>query len=254
MFESKNQEKVQSTNKLEIFEHLKNYIDNEQISKDILRSNLGLFLTNANLTKILFINELFTEAAKVPGSIYEFGCHLGQNLILFENLRSIYEPFNNQRRIVGFDMFGLSDGYPGRGDLDSETPELTSNSYSLPDDYPEMLSNLFSYHQSLSVLNGESRLSLLKGEASSKLAEHLESNPGEIVALAYLDLATYAPTKNILNAIEERLVPGSILVADEINFKNYQGASRAFLEFLKGKNYEIIKSEYMTDRGYVVMK
>jgi hypothetical protein len=43
--------------------------------------------------------------------LVEFGTWYGQNLVLLENLRAILEPFNKQRRIVGFDTFT---GYPGK--------------------------------------------------------------------------------------------------------------------------------------------
>ena len=37
--------------------------------------------------------------------ILEFGTRFGHNLVVFENLRAIYEPFNKTREIVGFDTF-----------------------------------------------------------------------------------------------------------------------------------------------------
>lgn len=70
-----------------------------------LMVSLGLFMRSSALTKILFVHELYSLIKDIPGVIMEFGCWWGQNLILFENLRAIYEPFNQARRIIGFDTF-----------------------------------------------------------------------------------------------------------------------------------------------------
>ena len=69
----------------------------------------GLYMRSSALAKILFIDEAYKLIIDKPGIIVEFGTWWGQNLILFENLRAIYEPFNQSRRIVGFDTFT---GYP----------------------------------------------------------------------------------------------------------------------------------------------
>lgn len=66
---------------------------------------LGLYMRSSALTKILFVDEAYRLILDLPGVIVEFGTWWGQNLILFENLRAIYEPFNASRRVLGFDTF-----------------------------------------------------------------------------------------------------------------------------------------------------
>lgn len=83
--------------------------DDCKIPTDELLLNLGLFMRSSVLTKILFINEVYCLIKNTPGCIMEIGVWWGQNLILFENLRAIYEPFNQSRRVIGFDTF---EGYP----------------------------------------------------------------------------------------------------------------------------------------------
>jgi len=78
---------------------------------DQLLTNLGLYMRSSALAKILFLNELYELIVNLPGVIVEFGTWWGQNLVVFENLRAIYEPFNQNRRIIGFDTFK---GYPPR--------------------------------------------------------------------------------------------------------------------------------------------
>jgi len=70
-----------------------------------LLSNLGLFLRRQSLARILFMNDLYKKIVNVPGIVVEFGVRWGQTLALFESFRGLYEPFNQGRKIVGFDTF-----------------------------------------------------------------------------------------------------------------------------------------------------
>ena len=74
-----------------------------------LLSNLGLFLKRQDLSKILFLNDLYKKIINVLGVVIEFGVRWGNNLALFESFRGIYEPFNHNRKIIGFDTF---EGFP----------------------------------------------------------------------------------------------------------------------------------------------
>ena len=78
---------------------------NSPIPEDELLMNLPLFLIRQNLSQILFINEIYQHIIGVHGVIMEFGVRWGRNLALYEALRGIYEPFNHNRKIVGFDTF-----------------------------------------------------------------------------------------------------------------------------------------------------
>ncbi|MCD4741551.1 MAG: class I SAM-dependent methyltransferase [Desulfobacteraceae bacterium] len=230
----------------------KMYNDN-QIDQHIVFQSLGLFLRNSGLAKILFINELYEMILERPGVIMEFGCHTGQNLVLFENLRAIYEPFNNQRRIIGFDSF---EGYKSvEKEIDGEAPEIVGDGYLLPSDYKETLSAILRYHEENSVMPHHSRCEIVDGDVMDTAHKFVEEHPGEIVALAYFDLATYNPTKVCLEAILPRLIPGSLLLMDEFNFRDYPGASIAFLEVVKqyGIEYTTQTSKFMRDRTIVTI-
>ena len=75
------------------------------ISDSEFMNNLGLFINRQSLSRILFMHELYKKIIDVHGVIIEFGVRWGQNLALFENFRGIYEPFNYNRKIIGFDTF-----------------------------------------------------------------------------------------------------------------------------------------------------
>ncbi len=68
-------------------------------------AQVGLFQRRQELSKMLFLNDLYQKFVGVHGVIMEFGTRWGQNLATLSNLRGIYEPYNYNRKIVGFDTF-----------------------------------------------------------------------------------------------------------------------------------------------------
>ena len=80
-----------------------------------LLDNLGLYLTRQTLSRIAFMQRIYAEIISVHGVIMEFGVRWGQNLALFSNLRGMHEPYNYNRRIIGFDTFK---GFPAIAEQD----------------------------------------------------------------------------------------------------------------------------------------
>ena len=70
-----------------------------------LMTNLHMYMRSTILAKVLYLNELYELIKKTTGSIFEFGCWYGANMVTFENLRAVYEPYNYTRKVVGFDTF-----------------------------------------------------------------------------------------------------------------------------------------------------
>jgi hypothetical protein len=240
----------------EIYELFEKAYRDPAINHHLLFQNLGLFLRSSALAKILFIEELYDLITHQPGNIVEFGCHLGQNLALFENLRAIFEPFNTNRRIIGFDTF-THEGYASRnGDIDGAAEELVGSGYKLPDAYPDTLRQILGYHEKNSVIPNQSRCHVVEGDVTKTVPAYLEANRGDVIALAYFDLATYEPTKICLESIIPRLLPGSVLLMDELNFEAYPGASVAFIEVARKEKlqFEIITSRYIPSRSIVKIK
>lgn len=248
------QAQIQSRKKL--FEQFHEIYQTEAIDKVDLFQNLGLFMRSSVLTKLLFLNEIYEQIKDVPGIITEFGVHLGQNLVTFENLRAIHEPWNQNRRIVGFDTFFREGGYASRAPIDGTSQEITSDVYRLPKTYLQNLTALLDFHESEHILGHIKKTELVVGDVIETVPRFFAENQGDIIALAYFDLATFKPTLACLQAILPHLVPGSLLLMDELNFKTYPGASIAFKEFAKSHHveYEIKTSRFMRDRSIVTFK
>ena len=205
-----------------------------------LMISLGLYLKCSALAKILFINELYQLILDIPGVIVEFGCWRGQNLVLFENLRAIYEPFNQTRRIIGFDTFEGHTAAPITG-------------YELEDGYNKYLEQLLDWHEKNNILGNIKKHEVIKGDVCKTVPDYFKKNDEVMIALAYFDLASYKPTKVCLETIKARLQPGSVIMLDEYNNPAYEGETRAFREVFGRRGYSIRLSKYMRDRTIVIL-
>ena len=94
---------------------------------------------------------------------------------------------------------------------------------------------------------------LVEGDVSLTAPRFVADHPASMVALAYFDLALYEPTLAGLNAISERLMPGSVLVMDELNDPRYPGETQAFREWIADRSYGIERSKILPDRTFVTL-
>ena len=215
-----------------------------------LMSNLGLFMRSSLLAKFLVINDLYRRILSVPGAIVEFGVWWGQNLVLFENLRAIYEPFNKTRKIVGFDTF---EGYRGFSERDGHSPIFQEETYSVSKKYASYLKDLLALHEANNVLGHVSGgHELVTGDVTQTAAEFLQRNPGLTVALAYFDMGLYGPTYAALQAIKPRLVPGSVILLDEFSWAEAPGEAQAFRDVF-ANGYRIEKCALTPMRAIVTI-
>ena len=212
---------------------------------------LGLFMRSSALTKILFVNEAYQLILNQPGIIVEFGTWWGQNITLFENLRAIYEPFNQSRRVIGFDTF---EGYPEISSKDKPSETIKVGGYAVAKHYKEYLEKLIDCHEKNNVLAAVKKHELVEGDVSKTAPAYFKENDGSIIALAYFDMALYEPTKAALEAILSSLVPGSVIMLDELNNYDYPGETLAFKEVFKDIPYRVQKSQFMTDRTFIIIK
>lgn len=165
---------------------------------DQLLVNLGLYIRSGALAKILFIDELYKIILPIPGVIMEFGVWWGQSLVLFENLRAVYEPYNFSRKVIGFDTFK---GYEGMSDKDIKSETIKSGGYTVSENYKDYLEELLQYHENENVMSQVKKSALVDGDATVTIPEYLKEYPETIISLAYFDMALYEPTKACLEAI-----------------------------------------------------
>jgi hypothetical protein len=245
------QERRTDDDRLRNRENLYQLFNERPIPDEQLMVSLGLYMRSSALTKVLYINELYEQIREIPGVILEFGTWWGQNIILFENLRAIYEPFNHDRRIIGFDTF---EGYPVISEKDKKSGIIKKGGYTTTNDYDEYLNKLIDFHERENVLYFERKHKLIRGDVSKTVPQFFQDEPHTVVALAYFDLALYEPSKTCFETLRPHLIRGSVVALDEINNPAYPGETLALKETW-GLNFgRIVKSKYMPGRAYLIVE
>lgn len=216
---------------------LANLMNNNPVPNNEKSFHAPMFVKRQELSKILYFHSLYQKIINVHGIIIEFGTRWGTNLVTLSNLRGIYEPFNYNRKIIGFDTF------EGFKNIDSEKDGshniIKEGAFAVSENYEQYLEQLMTIHQNESPLNHIKKFEILKGDASVKLKEYLENSPQTIIALAHFDFDIYKPTLDCLNLIKPHLVKGSILSFDELNDPNFPGETQALNESFGLNNIQL---------------
>lgn len=213
--------------------------------------NLGLYVRSSLLVKFLVLNDLYQRFKPIPGALIEFGTWWGQNLVLLENLRAIYEPFNKQRTIIGFDTF---DGYPDASGMAATSVERHGG-YQTGKDYSTELAKLLEIHEGNNAfghIRGNHRL--IAGDVTQTAPKFFAEHPETLVAFAFFDMGPYEPTIAALRSIKPHLLPGSILVFDELTWNGAPGEAIAFKEVFANTPFAIEKCELYPSKAIVTIK
>ncbi len=187
--------------------------------------NLGLFGSRRSLSRLLMMHDIYKKIIPVAGSIVEFGPRWGQNLALFSNFRGMYEPYNYNRLILGFDTFS---GFPSIDPKDGSV--LKKGDYSVTKGYEEELTHILECHEAEYPNNHRRKFELVKGDAIKTFPAYLKKNPHTMIALAYFDFDLYAPTKACLELVLKHVTKGSVLAFDELNWAEFPGETIAVME------------------------
>lgn len=233
--------------------------DRKQILVDRLRAsripdrelldNIGLYLTRQTLSRINFMQKLYQMIVPVHGVIMEFGVRWGQNMALFSTLRGIHEPFNYNRKIIGFDTF---DGFPSVAPQDGGG--VQPGDYAVVENWKEELEEILDFHTQNAPIPHKKKHELVKGDATMTLPEYLKGHPETIVALAYFDFDIYKPTHDCLEAILPYLTKGSVLAFDELNTPQFPGETIAVREVLGLSRYAIRRDPSSPLTSYLVVE
>jgi hypothetical protein len=210
-------------------------------------TNSGLFVKRQDLTKQLFLNDLYSKIVDVHGIILEFGVRWGQNLVTLNNLRGIHEPYNYSRKIVGFDTF---EGFSAVDAKDGNHEIIKAGAFSVTENYENYLQDILDYHESECPLSHIKKNIIVKGDASVELKKYLDAHPETIIAFAYFDFDVYEPTKKCLELIKPYLTKGSIVGFDELNDPQFPGETVALRETLGLNTVAIKRSKYSGIQSY----
>jgi len=208
------------------------------------------FVPRQVLAKFLAKYELFQHVLRVHGHIIECGVFLGDGLMTWAQLSSIYEPVNHVRRIVGFDTFT---GFPNltekdKGDsLDHAVPGgLATHAY---DDLMQCL-ELYDLNRPLGHIP---RVELVVGDAMQTIPEYVRKNPHVVVAMLYLDFDLYEPTKLAIETFLPRMPKGAVLAFDELSQAQWPGGTLAVMETIGLSNLRIRRFPFTPQLSYAIL-
>ena len=219
------------------------------IPRNELLANLGLFMNGPALSRLLFMVDLYQKILPVHGCIMEFGVRWGQNLAIWSECRALFESYNYNRKIIGFDTF---EGFPSVHEKDRGY--AVGGGYSVVPDYERYLEQVLDFHEQENPIAHIKKYQLVKGDATLELKKYLDSNPETIIALAYFDFDIYEPTKVCLELIQGYLTKGSVIGFDELNRHDFPGETLAVKEVLGLAKYRITRSPYSRVNSYVIVE
>lgn len=194
--------------------------------KELLH-NLGLYLTRQTLSRLLFMHELYRLQLDVHGSIVEFGVRWGQNLALWTCFRGIYEPYNYNRQIVGFDTF---QGFPSVHEKDGGDAVIRTGAYGVGENYQDHLARVLEHHEAEAPIAHIRKNRLVVGDVCETLDAYLGRHPETIFSLVYLDLDLYEPTRHCLERLRPHVTKGTVIGFDELNTRAFPGETLALRE------------------------
>jgi hypothetical protein len=206
------------------------------IPPEELLDQVTLYLRRQNIADILILDQLYRRILRTPGLIIEFGVRYGRRLSLLSALRGLYEPFNYERRILGFDTFA---GFPAIAEEDGRADSVKVGSFSVPPGYISHLTGVLELIEQESPISHMTKIRVLQGDAPEQLATYLRAHPETVIALAYFDMDLYQPTRRCLELIKPCLAKGSILAFDEFSHPEFPGETIALKELFPLSEYHI---------------
>ena len=238
------EKEVQYRNELETY--FKNSIGTnleklENFAKYVPRQSIATFLAKY---------EIFKKIINVQGSIIECGVYNGGGLMAFAQLSAIFEPVNNQRKIIGFDTFA---GFTELSEEDKKGTSVYSKKGGFAADSYEDLKKSIELYDANRFISHYPRVVLVKGDAKETLPKYLNDNPQTIVSLLYLDFDVFEPTKIAIELLKPRMPKGAVIVFDELNADTFPGETLAVLKTIGVKDLRIQRFPFDSWISYVVL-
>ncbi len=247
--------KTQASSDLRSREALEAYFVGSPGSATEKLENFAKYVPRQNLARFLARYEIFRLIKEIQGSIVECGVLFGGGLMSFAKLSAILEPYNFQRRIIGFDSFT---GFPSidaadlKGLPDRKSAHLKEHGFSAESAYEDLLKSVELFDMTR-FLNHFPKVSVVKGDFEVTAPAFLEDHPHLVISCLYLDFDIYRPTKTALDLFLPRMPKGSVLVFDELNEEAFPGETIAVLESVDLKQLRVRRFDFEPRISYAVI-
>lgn len=213
--------------------------------------NFSLYAPRQGVASFLLKYEIFKRIINIQGSIIECGVSYGSGLMSFALFSSIFEPVNYARKIIGFDTF---EGFPVLTNKDKPGNDPNAKIGGMKVDSFQELKRCISLYDNNRFISHINKVELVKGDLTKTAPEYVKNNPHLVVALLYLDLDLYEPTKVAIKTFLPRMPKGSIIAFDELNHPDWPGETIAVLEEIGIRNLKIERVPYDSVRSFAVIE
>jgi len=217
---------------------LKNFEKNYEINEFI--ECFPIFTGELTLSRYLTIYEYYKKIQNLAGHIGEVGSYKGASLIFLGKLVSMFEK-NSLTMVHGFDWF--------KGNIPDKNNDAK---------YLKKYSEKHSHQKLLRVIKDQNLDNLIKVhklDVTKKLKNFFikKENSHIFFKFIFLDSGTYKVTKKALEVMWDRLVPGGILVFDQLYFELGPGETLAKNELLSNFKAKKIPNSWMPN-AYIIKK
>lgn len=210
-----------------------------------------VFATRQAIAKFMARYEIFKQVVPVNGSVIDCGVLHGAGLFTWAKLSAILEPANHPRKVIGFDTF---EGFPEIADEDragsSSHLEVGGLTGSRLEEVQRAV-EVFDLNRPISHIP---KIQLVEGDIRETAPRYVEENPHLVVAMLYLDLDLYEPTKAALEAFVPRMPKGAVVVFDELNAEIFPGETQAVDEVLGLGSIRIRRFPFDSYVSYCVLE
>ncbi len=213
------------------------------------------FVPRQDLARFLARYEIFRQVLPIQGSIVECGVQFGGGLMTFANLSAILEPYNFQRRVIGFDSFS---GFPAIASQDKKglkqrrSLHMKKGGFAAPRAYEELLKAIELFDKNR-FLNHFPKVDVVKGDFLKTGKKYLKDHPHLVVSCLYLDFDIYKPTKHAVDLFFNRIPKGGVIAFDELNDESFPGETTAVLEGLRLSKLRVRRFPFEPRISYAVI-
>ncbi|MFZ5865535.1 MAG: TylF/MycF/NovP-related O-methyltransferase [Thermodesulfobacteriota bacterium] len=244
--------KSQARADLEQFSAVESLFSREQFDLIEKIESIGKYQSRQSIAKFLTKYEIFKRILHVNGSIVECGVLHGAGLLTWAKLSSILEPANHTRKVIGFDTF---EGFPSVHNKDAGTGVSEhARVGGLIGSSLENIREAVRVYDLNRPINHIAKVELVAGDILETADTYLANNPHLVVALLYLDLDLYEPTKKALEVFVPRMPKGGIIGFDQLNASIFPGETRAVDEVLGLANISIRRFPFDSYVSYATIQ
>lgn len=189
-----------------------------------------LWVRQREIAKFLVKAQMMQALLTVPGVIVECGVLYGAGVATWLQLSDLYEPVNFSRRVVGCDTFS---GFPAVGVEDRvDGQEVWRQGHFAIGTAAPCVQEALRLVDAQRKIPQIPRLTLLEGDVCETVPQWIEADESLQIALLYLDLDLYEPTRRVLEVCLPRMAAGSVIAFDEWNCPDWPGETQAGREML----------------------